>query len=327
MDSRPRRSEAQTQHTIHTGSPTDTAETAQASRNQPAPRREPGKKRRLNRAVLWVLGLVLCFLFYPRVQAVLRADSFEVSEGEVVVKRDINILLLGVDERNGDVGRSDTIMLLNYNAVSGRLHLMSVPRDTRVRLEKHGYQKINAAYAYGGTAMAKQAVSDLTGLHIDYFLKVDFEGFPKVVDALGGVTIDIETRMSYDDPYQDLHIHFEPGRQRLSGQQALEYVRWRGGVNADLGRVERQRDFLRAALARALSPVGLLRSPLVLHALRKCIDTDIPVLMQPGIALSIALAFPKGVDSCTMPGYPADIGGISYFIAEIGELQQILLSW
>lgn len=299
MESRSRRPAAQTQHAIHTG----------------------------NRTIFWVAGLILCFLFYPRLQAAFRADPLKVSDGEVVIKRDINILLLGVDERNGDVGRSDTIMLLNYNAVSGRLHLMSIPRDTRVRLEKHGYQKINAAYAYGGTAMAKQAASDLTGLRIDYFMKVDFEGFPRVVDALGGVTVDIETRMSYDDPYQDLHIHFEPGRQRLSGQQALEYVRWRGGAGADLGRVERQREFLKAALGKALSPTGLLRSPLVLYALVKCIDTDIPLLMRPGIAFSIALAFPKGVDSSTLPGYPADIGGVSYFVADREELQQILSLW
>ncbi|MGE5579599.1 MAG: LCP family protein [Bacillota bacterium] len=242
-------------------------------------------------------------------------------------KRDINILLLGVDERNGDRGRSDTIMLLNYNAVSGRLHLMSIPRDTRVRLDKHGYQKINAAYAYGGTALAKQAASDLTGLRIDYFLKADFEGFPKVVDALGGVTVNIETRMSYDDPYQDLHIHFEPGRQRLSGQEALEYVRWRGGAGADLGRVERQREFLKAAFGRALSPAGLLRSPLVFYALGKCIDTDIPLLLRPGIAFSIALAFPKGVDTCTLPGYPADIGSVSYFMVRAEELRQTVLLW
>jgi len=313
----------------HTKQNIDQAEQRRDARRarRAARARAPRPKRRLHPLALWALAFILCLLCYPRVQALLRPDRIEDPEGNVVSRRDINILLLGVDERNGDRGRSDTIMLLNYNALTGKLHLMSVPRDTRVRLDKHGYQKINAAYAYGGTGMAKDAVGDLLGLHVDYFLKANFDGFSQVVDALGGVTVDIKTRMSYDDPYQDLHIHFEPGRQRLLGEDALEYVRWRGDIGSDLARVERQRDFLNAAFRRAVSPLGLLRLPFVLYALDKCIETDVPALMRPGIAASVTLSYVMGVETATVPGHVETIGGGSYFVADTKGLHELVRSW
>lgn len=309
---------------------TDTESIQQAEQAKPRSRtRQPSGRppRYLKPGARWVLVLLICLLCYPRIIAVLLPDRIEGADGKVVSKRDINILLLGVDERNGDRGRSDTMMLLNYNALTGKMHLMSIPRDTRVKLDKHGNQKINAAYAYGGTDMAKDAAGELLGLRVDYFLKVNFDGFSRAVDALGGVTVDIKTHMYYDDPYQDLHIHFEPGRQRLDGDAALEYVRWRGDSGADLSRIQRQRDFLNSAFRRAVSPIGLLRSPLVLYALNKCIDTDMPVLMRPGIIASAALSYVKGIDTATVPGRVATIGDGSYYIADTKALQKLMEAW
>lgn len=287
------------------------------------------RRRRWNPLTIWILVLLGCLLCYPRAKALFWLDKVQTADGKTATKhaRDINILLLGVDERNGDRGRSDTIMLLNYNALYNRLYLMSIPRDTRVRLAKYGYQKINAAYAFGGPSLAKQAAGELTGLYIDYYLKVNFDGFSKVVDALGGVTIDIKTHMSYDDPYQDLHIKFDPGRQHLNGDQALEFVRWRGDARSDLARVERQREFLDAAFHRAFSPAGMLRSPLVLYALGKCIETDIPALIRPGLASTVALSYLDGLRTSTVPGDTATIGDGSYFLADKDELQELIISW
>ena len=278
---------------------------------------------------VWVLAALVCLLLYPQAKALVWPDRVVDAQGNTVLKlaHDINILLLGVDERSGDKGRSDTMILLNYDALCGRLRLLSVPRDTRVRLPNYGYQKINAAYPLGGPDLAKQSVSELTGLKVDYYLKVNFDGFSDVVDALGGVIIDVKTRMYYDDPYQDLHIEFEPGRQRLDGDRALEYVRWRGDARADLARVERQREFLEAALHRALSPAGILRSPLVLLALLRCVDTDMPILSRPGITLTVAFAFLRGIEGTTVPGYTATIGDVSYFLADKEELQELVAPW
>lgn len=294
-----------------------------------SPETERRNEKRRHPFALWALVILCCLLCYPRVKALLWPDRVLLSDGKTVTRQghDINVVLLGVDERNGDRGRSDTMMLLHYNAIYNRLYLMSIPRDTRVRLPKYGYQKVNAAYALGGPTLAKQATGELTGLYVDYYLKVNFDGFSKVVDALGGVYVDIKTRMSYDDPYQDLHIHFDTGRQRLNGDQALEYVRWRGDARSDLGRVERQREFLDSAFHRALSPVRLLKFPFVLYALAKCIETDIPALVQPGIASTVALAYLEGLKTSTVPGSTATIGDGSYFLADQKELQTIIASW
>lgn len=286
-------------------------------------------RKHKRRAVVWVVAVLTCILCYPRVAALLQVDRVIRPDGKVAANRanDLNVLLLGVDEREGDRGRSDTMMLLHYDAKRNKAQLMSIPRDTRVKLPKYGYQKINAAYTLGGPALAKQALEDLTGLHVDYYLKVTLDGFPEVVDALGGVFVDVKTRMSYDDPYQDLHIHFEPGRQKLDGERALEYVRWRGDARSDLGRADRQKEFLVAAFRRALSPAGLWRAPLVLYAAGRCLETDIPLLAQPGIVGALAVAYLKGIETSTVPGTTANIGDGSYFIADLEALKAKIASW
>lgn len=290
-----------------------------------------GAWRKYRRYILAGLIVVLCLFFFPRVRALVAGrDPVQGAKAGTMAKKsthDINILLLGVDERNGDRGRSDTMMLLNYNAVWGTLHLMSIPRDTRVSLPGHGNQKINAAYAYGGPDLAKQAVGQLTGLYVDYYMKVNFNGFSGVVDALGGVDINVKQRMYYKDPYQNLVIDFKPGLQHMNGDQALEYVRWRGDASADLGRVQRQRDFLNAAMGKALNPLSSYRIPGLLIALARCTDTDIPVLMRPGITSSVSLAYLKGVQTATMPGTTATIGDGSYVLADRGALDKIVASW
>lgn len=281
-------------------------------------------------------GLLLaCLLFYPRARAVFSDPDPRSTPDQDPAERvapatktcDINILLLGVDERDGDTGRSDTLMLLHYNALRNTLHLMSIPRDTRVRLPQYGYQKVNAAYPYGGPELVKEAVGGLTGLHIDYFVRVDFDGFTKIVDAMGGVYIEVESQMDYDDPYQDLHIHLSPGVQRLKGKESLDYVRWRGDARADLGRVERQREFLGAVMRRMISPGAIIRMPKILLALGRAAKTDIPVLMRPGLAFSVTSAYVKGIETSTMPGYTATIGDVSYFVADEEETSTLISSW
>lgn len=277
--------------------------------------------------------LVLAYLAYPRLKALLNPKKPEGTlqpdrssiDGKVTY--DVNVLLLGVDERKGDVGRSDTMMLLSYNAKTNRLYLMSIPRDSRVRLPRHGYQKINAAYAFGGPDLCKKAVESLTGLYVDYYVKINFTGFVKLVDALSGVDIRIKSRMNYDDPYQDLHIHFTPGVHHLDGEKALEYVRWRQDARADLARVERQREFVDAVVRKLLSPQGLVRLPIVLKTLMDYADTDIPSLELPGLLANMGVAYLKGLKTYTVPGTTATIGDGSYFLPDRSKLDEIISSW
>lgn len=241
--------------------------------------------------------------------------------------RDTAILLAGVDRRPGDIGRSDTLMLLKYDSKDGRLHLLSIPRDTEVDLPGHGRQKINAAYVFGGVNLMLQAASDLTGLKVDRYVTVDMQGFEKVVDALGGVDIDIKRQMDYDDASQGLSIHFTPGVHHLNGHDALSYVRWRGDPRADLGRIDRQQGFLTALAQQALTPAIIPRLPALITSLRDSVKTDIPVGEQLSLAVALIRGYHNGLTVDTVPGRVALIDHVSYVIADQEQLKALIAGW
>jgi LCP family protein required for cell wall assembly len=177
--------------------------------------------------------------------------------------RVLRIVVIGADERPGDPGRSDTLMVAFVNPATKKLALLSIPRDLRVHIPGHGSNKINAAFASGGVDLTVETVQDLLDQNIDYYVKVNLKGFVKAVDALGGVDITVPdcegemTRgrhhgMHYDDNNGNLHINLEPGRQHLNGKQAMGFVRYRhskyGGAISDFQRVENQQTFLKELL-------------------------------------------------------------------------------
>jgi LCP family protein required for cell wall assembly len=153
----------------------------------------------------------------------------------------VRILLIGADQRRGDVGRSDTLLLLSLNPRTHRLALLGLPRDLGVEVPGHGATKINHAYAYGGPALTRRTVEEFLHLKVDYHAVAFFEGFVAAVDALGGVTVDVPDveghgrGMNYDDHAGNLHIHLKPGTQHLNGRQALGFVRYRKSNTPGLG--------------------------------------------------------------------------------------------
>lgn len=182
----------------------------------------------------------------------------------------INFLVVGVDEEGL---RSDTIMLFSYDGYSNRVNVLSVPRDTRIKLGGY-YQKLNAAMGVGVERVKAgkdkepeeeliRQIKLLTGLPINYFLTVDFDGFMEVIEALGGVDFNVPYDMNYDDPVQGLHIHLKKGQQHLNGQQAHDFVRFRhnnGGsapgeyVMGDEGRIYWQQKFMKEMLKQKAKP-------------------------------------------------------------------------
>lgn len=183
----------------------------------------------------------------------------------------INILLIGVDEGGY---RSDTIMLVSVDGYSNRANILSIPRDTMVKAKGYTTQKINALMGFGHEQVKKgtidepeellvDMVKELTGLPINYFVTVDFDGFKEVIDALGGVDFNVPYNMNYDDPTQNLHIHLKAGQQHLDGQAAHDFVRFRhnnGGsapgeyVWGDEGREYWQQEFIKELLRQKLKP-------------------------------------------------------------------------
>ena len=167
-------------------------------------------------------------------------------DGLLVAKDKATVMIMGVDKRNDDVGRSDTLMVATLDPDKNQAALLSIPRDTRVKIKGHGYDKINAAYAYGDRKLSQQTVESLLGIKIDHYIVIDVHGFTKIIDALGGIDIDVEKRMYYEDPWDDdggLYIDLQPGMQHMDGKTAVTYVRYRD-EEGDIGRIRRQQKIL-----------------------------------------------------------------------------------
>ncbi|MHB0912054.1 MAG: LCP family protein [Armatimonadota bacterium] len=240
----------------------------------------------------------------------------------------VRILVIGEDNTGGNKekprGLSDTIMLVSLDLEANRVTALSVPRDTMVEIPGHGTVKINAAHVIGGVPLVSQMVEEITGVHPDYYMKTDSEGFKKCVDILGGVEIDVEKNMHYDDNWGHLHINLKKGRQVLSGVDAMGYVRFRHDAMGDITRVERQRKFLMALAKKTLEPGSLPKLPKIVAELNKHVETN----LSPKDLLALA-KLPEKIDLSTvktetLPGAPQNIGGASYWIADPERMRELI---
>lgn len=192
--------------------------------------------------------------------------------------RETTLLVLGTDAGADGVTRSDTLVVARVRLKpSFKVRLVAVPRDTRVTIPKRGRHKINAAYALGGEALCRETLAYNFDVEPERTAVLSSEAMGKLVDALGGVTVEVPRRMQYVDRAQDLKIDLQPGVQRLNGDQAVQFLRWRGDGLGDLGRMERQRQFLTSLTKEAASPLGLLRLPLVINAARTAVKSELSV--------------------------------------------------
>ncbi|OCS88653.1 LCP family protein [Caryophanon tenue] len=168
--------------------------------------------------------------------------------------RPFSVLLLGVDERDNDVGRSDTMIVLTVNPHVGTIKMLSIPRDTRTEIVGHGtVEKINHAYAHGGVSMALSTVEHFLQMPIDFYVKVNMEGFLTLIDTFGGVEVDNDLALTYRN------YHFPKGHITLNGDEALVFSRIRyEDPRGDFGRQTRQRLLLQAVLAEAKNPATLI---------------------------------------------------------------------
>ncbi|MES9538710.1 MULTISPECIES: LCP family protein [unclassified Actinomadura] len=199
--------------------------------------------------------------------------------------------------------RTDTIMLLHLPADRKKAYIVSFPRDSWVEIPGYGAQKINAAFSFGGPKLLIETMENLTGVRIDHFGAIDFEGFKSMTDALGGVTVNI--KQSVYDPARKKR--WEAGRQKLNGDDALLFVRQRYNLpNGDFDRIKRQQAFL-GALAKQAADRGTLSNPLkldrFLSALTKSISVDEGVSAGDlrSLALSMRGIRPSDVMFMTLP--------------------------
>lgn len=186
----------------------------------------------------------------------------------------VNILLLGVDNRNNDPHpRSDVNLLVSIDPKTHSAVMLSVLRDTLYKIPGYSDEKINAAYAFGGADLAVKTFSDFLQVPINYYAVTDFQGFEKVVDAVGGIDLNVEKDMDYtDDGTYDIHL--KKGYQHLDGKHALMYVRFRHDAMGDFTRTERQRNFLKALAETMKQPMNILKLPNVLDAMQPYVKTN-----------------------------------------------------
>lgn len=235
--------------------------------------------------------------------------------------RKVNILLLGVDVRKGDRGRADTMIVASVDYLTSSLKVLSFPRDTRVLIPGRGYDKANAAYAYGGPALAAETVSGALGIPIHYYISADFGGLVKIVDRLGGLEITVDRPMKYDDPYQNLHINIKAGTQVLDGKTVLDYARYRSDPEGDIARVRRQQALIVEILKKAAEPGSWHVLPGLLQDFGEMVQTNIskPRLLSLGTALLLGS---RKAESMTLPGKASLLNGASYWIVEPVQVRQ-----
>ena len=237
-----------------------------------------------------------------------------------------NIVVLGVDgrEKDDDPGRSDTLFVVMFDPKSKNVSLLSIPRDTRVRIPGHGWDKINHAYAFGGHKLTQQTTEELLGIQVNNYVMVDFSGFESLVDAIGGIDIDVEKDMYYEDPYADLVIDIKHGYQHLDGKRAGEYVRFRKDELGDIGRVQRQQKFMKAAAAQIFNIDTVTKIPALFSTVDRHVETDMNTLTMIKAANSFKLFGDEKVKSGMLYGNFDDTEGISYWATSREEVQKSL---
>ena len=238
------------------------------------------------------------------------------------------IMIMGVDERSDDIGRSDTLMVATIDPVKNETSLLSIPRDTRVAIPRNGYDKINAAYAYGGEKLTQRTVEDFLGIRIDHYVIINIHAFQKIVDAIGGIDINVEKRMYYEDPWDDdggLIIDLRPGMQHMDGKTAVTYVRYRD-EDGDIGRVKRQQKFMRACVDAVTTPAILPRLPGIISSVIDSVKTDLSVRQMLEFIGTLKESQAKGLRTEMVPGRPLFIDEVSYWIPDMAQLRRGMAS-
>lgn len=230
-----------------------------------------------------------------------------------------SVLLLGVDQREGDKGRSDTMIVLTVNPALESVKMLSIPRDTRTEIIGRGTQdKINHAYAFGNEEMSMATVENFLDIPIDYYIKVNMEGFQDIVEAVGGVTVNSSSSFT-----QDGH-QFSEGQINLTGEQALSYVRMRkNDPKGDFGRQERQRQVIQGVINRGASFNSLTRFDDIFGALGKNVRTNMSFDDMMDIQKNYKEAR-HNIDQLQLSGKGQKIDGIYYQIISDEEKQPII---
>jgi LCP family protein required for cell wall assembly len=279
-------------------------------------------------ALLLVVALVGLFLGWRLVNQIISKNAQSV-ENLTPSRGSDNFLLVGSDTREGlskqelsRVGtvavsgqRTDTIILVHVSQRNRKAVMISIPRDLKVDIPGHGTDKVNAAYAFGGPALLVKTIEENLGVPINHYAEVDFAGFLKVVDAVGGVRLCNQTGHRLDDSFANLHM--APGCHEMNGVQALAFVRARH-IDSDFGRIGRQQQFLRAVMGKVTSTGNLINLPKLVRIANLVSDhmkTDDTLRTTTAISLVRRIGR-LDASSVDMRVYPSGPNGPTYVTAK-----------
>ena len=219
----------------------------------------------------------------------------------------LTVLVLGVDRRpstdEGSSSRSDTLMLVKVSPESGRVELLSVPRDLLVEVSPGVEDRINTAYAYGSVEQATAVMEDLTGISIDRYAIVDFGGFEDVINAMGGITLRVEQPIRLG--IEGRRVYIPAGTQELDGLEALAYARYRGTPCGDLDRIKRQQQLVAALREQALGWNTVTKLPRIGLVVNQNVDTNLGIVQAVSLGRTLVARGGKGgIRSAQLRGTP-----------------------
>lgn len=295
------------------------------------------KKRKKKKWKRWILSIVLILLLFSGgcVYYVWDkiSDTIETMHNPLARDKDpdrqkelnkilkdtksLNVLLLGVDARAGDKGRSDTMILMSLNPKTDKMIMMSIPRDTYVNIPSHGMDKINHAYAFGGTELSITTVEKTFNIPIHFYAKVNMEGFQQGIDAIGGVDVNNAFEFSQGGK------HFPKGDIHLNGDDALNYIRMRKhDPRGDMGRNERQRQVVAAAMKKGTNVTNMTKFGEIIDILGHHVETNLDQAQMQKLFTRYRHT-QKNVSTLEIKGNGQIINGIWYYVVPDTEFQQL----
>ncbi|WP_226536056.1 LCP family protein [Fictibacillus halophilus] len=238
-------------------------------------------------------------------------------------KKPLNILLMGVDERTGDKGRSDSLILMQLNAENDSMTMLSIPRDTRVEIAGRGkMDKINHSYAFGGTKMTVETVENFLDIKLDYYIKVNMEALSEIVDALGGITVNNTLTWSDEGYYKKGYV-YKKGEINLDGPKTLGYVRMRHlDNNGDFGRQARQRQVINAIVDKGANISSINKVDNVLDVLGDRVKTNMTFAEMKDIQKGY-IGTRKNKKTLELKGSGSKINGVYYWVPNQGSVEQV----
>ncbi|HZK43079.1 MAG TPA: LCP family protein [Syntrophomonadaceae bacterium] len=275
-----------------------------------------------HRKLIMILVIVFTLTFGTGILLgnLLQSGFFKESiEDKALKGKPINILVMGIDARSAEENsRSDTMILVSIDRKTKKVAMVWIPRDTKVEVGLGRSDRINSINLVKGPEAACNTVGKLLGVKVDYYAVINFSGFIKIIDILGGVEVDVGFNMNHYDPDPKLAINLSKGKQLLNGQDALGYVRYRGGPTADIGRTQRQQTFIKAVAKEMFRPKNIIKLPKILPEAFRQVKTNIPTNDILYI-INLAREFDaESVVTQTLPGYPFTDprSGASYWEAD-----------